>query len=235
MRRHGRQQRERGGAARPRGRRAVEGQGGAGPRGVPPRQCRRTQLRARLSSCAFSPPAPHARPSWCAGGGGTRSAPVAMRCGALTTPLRLQVGLDHKDADEQTATEYWLTRFRPLCSSSTPAESSVICGVELQTCAITGEPCAGELCAGEPCWRGRNLRGRNRGSAQRSAGVRPAFGQRGAVCCCIECGCSHKPDSCGVRKARGAAATVRASCLCACVRARVVCAALRAAQRSQSR
>ena len=65
--------------------------------------------------------------------------------------------------------------------------------------------------------------------------VRRAFGQRGAVCCCIECGCSHKPDSCGVRKARGAAATVRASCLCACVRARVVCAALRAAQRSQSR
>ena len=157
-----------------------------------------------------------------------------MRCVALTTPLRLHVGLDHKDADEQTFTEYWLTRFRPLCSSSTPAESSVICGVELQTCAITGEPCAGELCAGEPCWRGRNLRGRNRGSAQRSASVRPAFGQRGAVCCCIECGCSHKPDSCGVRKARGAAATVRASCLCACVRARVVCAALRAAQRSQS-
>ena len=27
---------------------------------MPPRQCRRTQLRARLSSCAFSPPAPHA-------------------------------------------------------------------------------------------------------------------------------------------------------------------------------
>ena len=67
------------------------------------------------------------------------------------------------------------------------AESSVMCRVELQTCAITGEPCAGELCAGEPCWRGRNLRGRNRGSAQRSASVRPAFGERSA----------------GVRPARG--------------------------------
>ena len=50
--------------------------------------------------------------------------------------------------------------------------------------------------------------------------VRRAFGQRGAVCCCMECGCNHKPDSCGVRKARGAAATVRASRLRACVRAR---------------
>ena len=114
MRRHGRRQRERGGAARPRGRRAVESQGGAGPRGVPPRQCRRTQLRARLSSCAFSPPAPHARPSWCAGGGGTRSAPVAMRCGALTTPIRLQVDLDYKDADEQTFTEYCPHTFQAL-------------------------------------------------------------------------------------------------------------------------
>ena len=68
----------------------------------------------------FSPPATHARPSWRAGGGGTRSAPVAMRCGALTTPLRLQVGLDHKDADEQTFTEYCPHTFQALVFKQHP-------------------------------------------------------------------------------------------------------------------
>ena len=69
--------------------------------------------------------------------------------------------------------------------------------------------------------------------------VRPAFGQRsasaGPCVAALSVAAVTNLDSCGVRKARGAAATVRASCLCACVRARVVCAALRAAQRSQSR
>ena len=56
MRRHGRRQRERGGAARPGGRRAVEGQGGAGPRGtpVPPH----VAACALFLVCVFSPCAP---------------------------------------------------------------------------------------------------------------------------------------------------------------------------------
>jgi len=43
-----------------------------------------------------------------------------MRCGALTTPLRLQVGLDHKDADEQTFTEYCPHTFQALVFKQHP-------------------------------------------------------------------------------------------------------------------
>ena len=112
------------------------------------------------------------------------------------------------------------------CKPARSLASPALASSALASPAGAGGICAGEIVA---------ARSARRAFGRRSASVRPAFGQRGAVCCCIECGCSHKPDSCGVRKARGAAATVRASCLCACVRARVVCAALRAAQRSQSR
>ena len=43
-----------------------------------------------------------------------------MRCGALTTPLRLQVDLDHKDADEQTFTEYCPHTFQALVTKQHP-------------------------------------------------------------------------------------------------------------------
>ena len=43
-----------------------------------------------------------------------------MRCGALTTPLRLHVGLDHKDADEQTFTEYCPHTFQALVFKQQP-------------------------------------------------------------------------------------------------------------------
>ena len=43
-----------------------------------------------------------------------------MRCGALTTPFRLQVGLDHKNADEQTFTEYCPHTFQALVFKQHP-------------------------------------------------------------------------------------------------------------------